>query len=134
MVCFIRLLISSIVFNGTDTTKPNYSSVANKIKLANNTYKNIINTATSSKAVIEGYANGVKAMDQLVIQIAKDFYLAEFDSLYDELINDNPDFQDELSDAHDHWQGIIYNASTSQDVATQYELAYEAINAVVDEI
>ena len=125
---------SYIAFNGTDATKPNYSSVANKIKLANNTYKNIINNATSSKAVIEGYENGVKAMDQLVIQIAKDFYLAEFDSLYDELINENPDFQKELTDAHDEWQGIIYNASTSQDVAAQYELAYEAINAVVDEI
>ncbi len=125
---------SYIAFNGTDATKPNYSSVANKIKLANNTYKNIINNATSAKAVIEGYENGVKAMDQLVIQIAKDFYLAEFDSLYDELINDNPDFQDELSDAYDHWQGNIYTASTSQDVATQYELAYEALNAVVDEI
>ena len=117
-------------YDGTDITKPNYSSLFNTLRLIYNTSKSAVNSATSTAKVIEKYNNGIEALDDVVLDTCKEFYLAEFRTAVDDEIDANPSMEAAIEDLYDTWSGTINLQTTTADVLVKYNAAIQALSTI----
>ena len=119
-------------YDGTDTTKPNYTSYKNQLKLAFNTWKSAINNSTSTGAVVANYESGLAALDNVVIGACRQFYLDKLDAYATTLIagTDDQTKKDALAAAAEDWSGEINGAIPTSAVAQKYAAAITALNLI----